>query len=460
MKKNRRSYVRCFHLDLKGLPPTAKRLMKLLDLLHAAKYNAILVEWEDMFPWTVDERFRCETAYSIAEVKRFAAKAKRLGIELIPLVQCLGHMEMVLRHKRYARMQEVAGQNDAINPLAPGAADLIRDMVRDVLSVIPDVRYFHLGGDEAWTFGTHKDTRAYIKKHGASALYIDCLKPLLSELNGRGIRPILWHDMMVDWDANALRTLGTLADLCVWGYSPYDRKKRPWLHPLVKGDTPNPWPIIAGGVGAVTERLIKHFQANGITLWGASAFKSMEHREDADERKENCLLWAQIAERYGMTGVVATGWSRNNSNELQRTPIDSNLDLLVYAGLVMAGHRKDAYKDAERVLKRAGEWKRFSDSSGATRRMDIMRIESWKKIQMLWEYAAEAKIDPARRENVVAVKNLGYLDSQIASMKQFAAMFTKASAGSMFPVWAKRYTDARILPVVEQRMLLKKNHRA
>lgn len=456
MSSKKRPYIRCFHLDLKGLPPTAKRLLVLLDLIHAAKYNAILVEWEDMFPWTVDERFRSETAYSIADVKRFAAKAKHLGIELIALVQCLGHMEMVLRHKKYAHMQEVAGQNDVMNPLAPGAAALIRDMVYDVLSVIPEVRYFHLGGDEAWTFGTHKDTRVYIKKHGASGLYIDYLRPLLTELNDRGIRPILWHDMMVDWNASALTELGTLADLCVWGYREYDRTKEPWLHPLRKGDEPNPWPIMAGGGGPISARLLRHFQAHGITLWGTSAFKAMEHRHDVKERMENCLLWAKIAANTKIAGVVATGWSRNNSNELQRTPIDSNLDLLVYAGLVMAGERTVADSRIKNVLTRCGEWERFSVSCEALRRMEHMRSESWKKLQMLCEYAAEAKIDPARRENVVAEKNRGYLDSQIQSMKHYAALFAKASRGSMYPVWVKRYTDARIDPIIAQRMRMGK----
>ena len=61
---------RGLHLDLKGVPPTAERLLSLLDLLAAARFNAVLVEWEDMFPWTVDERFRCETAYTKRKCRR------------------------------------------------------------------------------------------------------------------------------------------------------------------------------------------------------------------------------------------------------------------------------------------------------------------------------------------------------------------------------------------------------
>ena len=89
--------VRCVHLDLKGFPPTPQRLEGLLRVFAAARFNAVLVEWEDSFPWTVDEWFRSETAYAPEQVRAFAARAAELGIEVIPLVQCLGHMETALR---------------------------------------------------------------------------------------------------------------------------------------------------------------------------------------------------------------------------------------------------------------------------------------------------------------------------------------------------------------------------
>ena len=71
---------RCVHLDLKGTPPSSERLLSLLKMFSAARYNSILVEWEDAFPWTVDERFRSETAYSPDVVRKFAAAALRTKV--------------------------------------------------------------------------------------------------------------------------------------------------------------------------------------------------------------------------------------------------------------------------------------------------------------------------------------------------------------------------------------------
>lgn len=69
------------HLDLKEVPPTAKRFLELLKLFAAARYNAVLVEWENSFPWRVDERFRSPTAYTPDDIRRFTETAcVRVGV--------------------------------------------------------------------------------------------------------------------------------------------------------------------------------------------------------------------------------------------------------------------------------------------------------------------------------------------------------------------------------------------
>ena len=128
--------IRGVHLDLKGTPPTAERLVSLLKVIAAARYNAVLVEWEDTFPWMVDERFRCETAYSPETVKRFHREAARLEIEVIPLVQCLGHMETPLSVRGYESLREIPYDSSGLNPLAPGARELVRRTVLSTASRI------------------------------------------------------------------------------------------------------------------------------------------------------------------------------------------------------------------------------------------------------------------------------------------------------------------------------------
>ena len=244
--------VRGIHLDLKGLPPTPTRLLQLLDFFSAVRINCVLVEWEDSFPWTVDPRFRSETAYSPQEVDAFHARANKLGINVIPLVQSLGHMETPLQPADYAHLREIPDRCDVLNPLAPGAGELVARMIDDVLARSGPITHFHLGGDEAWTFGTHPDTKAYIAKHGKAALYLHHIEPLLDKLLAKNIRPILWHDMMHDWDAAALSRLAKKADLMFWSYRGH----------------------IDNAKGAFHTSVMERFAAAGVPLWGACATKA------------------------------------------------------------------------------------------------------------------------------------------------------------------------------------------
>ncbi len=56
-------HIRGVHLDLKGLAPTFDRLMGLLDHFAALRFNVVLIEWEDMFPWHFDESLRSASCY-------------------------------------------------------------------------------------------------------------------------------------------------------------------------------------------------------------------------------------------------------------------------------------------------------------------------------------------------------------------------------------------------------------
>ena len=152
---------------------------------------------------------------------------------------------------------EVPDEIDVINPLASGARNLIGSLVEEVVSATPGVRRFHLGGDEAWTFGTHAETRAFIERQGKGALYLHHVGPILDALNSAGIRPQLWHDMMKDWDNGSLTELGRKSDLVLWGYSGHPERDM--------------------GEHINETIIIERFKANGITMWGATAWSRYSH---------------------------------------------------------------------------------------------------------------------------------------------------------------------------------------
>jgi hexosaminidase len=425
--------IRGVHLDLKGLPPTFERLLSLLDLLVAARYNCVLAEWEDTFPWTVDERFRCETAYTPEQIRSFGAAAAERGIEVISLVQCLGHMETPLSVAGYERLREVPDRSDVLNPLASGARELVQAMVDDVLALTPEARWLHLGGDEAWSFGTHPDCAAFIAQHGKGALYLHHVEPILDALNARGVRPILWHDMMLEWDDAAIKRLAAKADLCVWGYGGHPDRV----------------------AGHFATHLIKRFADLGVTLWGATAYKGADgHNVDLPvlaNRLLNATGWAEVAARFGAKGVFATAWSRYSTQDVACEPIDGALDSLVAVGVALhdaqlpAGGREACVA----ALEAWGEGERFAACHTALAELAEARRWGWTAVQQWRECEVTARLDPRRRGAQVAERRRADVERAIQRLEAVGAGVEAALAGLVPQIWVERYVAERVEAVRE-----------
>jgi hexosaminidase len=426
--------VRGVHLDLKGCPPTPQRLVSLLPVVAAARYNAVLVEWEDMFPWTVDERFRGPDAYTLDDVRRFAAAATERGIEIIPLVQCLGHMETPLGVPEYERLREVPHDAFVLNALADGAHELVQRMVDEVAAALPGLRHFHLGGDEAASMGTHPDTRAYVEKHGKGALYLQHVEPILDSLNARGIRPILWHDMMVEWDDAALDALAAKADLLTWGY----------------GDPPETTGAHYG------MKHIERFHDHGITLWGGAAYKGANghnvDRPDLESRQRNALGWARVAERFEYAGIVATAWSRYSTHMVQCEPIDAALDSLVNVGVILHDGEVptggiDACLDALRAI---GERERFEACRDAMAELSAARAAAWRDVQNLREQVWLSGADPRRRGSDPTFHYVRSLRGGVARVAAAGEAASSAFDGLMAPCALAEYVGSRLEPLRQE----------
>lgn len=79
---------------------------------------------------------------------RHLCKQHLLFHHQIQLVQTIGHMEFVLKHKQYLALRELPHSPAVLCPSKPGSLALVEAIIRQVMDVQPNANYLHIGADE------------------------------------------------------------------------------------------------------------------------------------------------------------------------------------------------------------------------------------------------------------------------------------------------------------------------
>ncbi len=169
-------------------PDALERLFAQLALMG---FNSVQLYMEDVYELPGEPFFGYgRGAYSAAELRRIDDAGHRLGIEVIPCIQTLGHLEQILQWPAYAELQDVPG---VLLVGEEGTYRLVEKML-DTASACFRTRRIHVGMDEAHGVGTGR----YREKHGQVRPF-DVLNTHLTRVTAlcveRGLRPMIWSDM-------------------------------------------------------------------------------------------------------------------------------------------------------------------------------------------------------------------------------------------------------------------------
>ncbi|HEX2695000.1 MAG TPA: family 20 glycosylhydrolase, partial [Acidobacteriota bacterium] len=212
--------MRGFHIDMNISQFTGPYLKKELKMLADLGYDTIIWEVENNIKWETCPECVSPDAFSKAEFKEILAYSRGLGLEPIPLLQTIGHCEYVLKHAPYKPLAEVPDRIDQYCPQNPAVVPFLRKWIEEYLEVFGNVRHFNLGADEAYTLGECPRCRAYAAAHSLSALYIDHINAVSQPLIAKGIRPVIWGDMLLH-HPEALDSLSRKVVIFDWLYDRY-----------------------------------------------------------------------------------------------------------------------------------------------------------------------------------------------------------------------------------------------
>jgi len=330
--------MRGFHVDMNVAQYGRDYLEKWLREFARLGYDTIVWEVENNIEWETCPECVSPDAFSKDEFREILALSRELGLEPIPLFQTIAHCEYVLKHERYQHLAEMPGKIDQYCPRNPDLVPFLSRWIDEYLDVFGDVRYFHLGADEAWWMGKCEKCAAYVEQHSLSSLFIEHVSALGRPLIERGITPIIWADMVLhhhqalddlprefllfDWMYNLHRGDGRVR---VWGKGfcyrdqiPPETMERfgPYLFP--DGDEPGRDPETFYTADFLADQGFRVVTCPSAASWGDTVFTPRN--------------WLHIANTFDsfhkgrqshLCGSVLTSWSvRLHPWELQLACID------------------------------------------------------------------------------------------------------------------------------------------
>jgi len=213
-----------YHIDLKRAMWKREYLDTTVDRLKAWGFNTLIYEVEDKLRYPGHPAIRSPQAPENAESADFAALCRAKGVEVIPLVQTLGHSEFVLGRPEYAHLREMPDATDQYDPLSEDARALIIDLCDEVIDVFAPREFFHVGGDETWSLGKSEKCASVVEEIGVGGLYLEHMLPLFEHLHGRGLRPIIWADIVLT-HPGIIKDIPPYVVLMDWDY--WTREERP-----------------------------------------------------------------------------------------------------------------------------------------------------------------------------------------------------------------------------------------
>jgi hexosaminidase len=212
--------VRGVQIELSFLTPRLATIKAMLRQFARYKINTVLISYLDKFKFEKHPLAGHPDAFSKNQIRELDALARSLHIDLVPILQCFGHAENVLRHPEYAHLREGQEIHTQFCPEHPGSFRVFQEMAEEILSVHSSP-YFHIGADETYYLGHCPKCKKMVEREGKVGLFLSYVNKACDFIVRKGKTPILWDDIFCKSPSD-LKKLHKKAVISYWDYFPAD----------------------------------------------------------------------------------------------------------------------------------------------------------------------------------------------------------------------------------------------
>lgn len=255
------------------------------EIFAKYKFNQLVVEVEHGIKWKSRPEIAKDYAMTTDDARALAKLASDRFIEIVPLVQSLGHGEWMFEgpggKKVNLEFCEDTSHPYAYCPLDPRSYEFILPVIQESLDIFkPNI--LHIGHDEVDMFGKFPN-HEYCKAVGKYDLYfMDTIK-LYNYLKDRGVKTMIWGDLFPKQGyKDNLPALPRDIIIADWRYG--DELEQPTM---------------------------KMYEEMGFETLGCTWYSPL-----------NISRFSEYAHKVGAKGMMGTTWSgyKENISIVERTP--------------------------------------------------------------------------------------------------------------------------------------------
>ncbi|MCE7055004.1 family 20 glycosylhydrolase [Algoriphagus sp. AGSA1] len=275
--------VKGFHLDLRVQVMTPEALKDFAKQMADFGLNTLVMEWEATYPFQEHLTIANQFSYSRAEIDDFISYCDRLGIQVVPLQQSLGHVEYILRNPRYSILKEDRQDISQLCPMKIAESKVLFQSLFKDLAETHNSDYIHIGGDETYLLGHCELCSARVEEVGKSQLFVDHMKMIADLVIENGKIPLMWADIILKY-------------------------------PEAAAELPKETVFVDWNYGWKTNHFgdISKLQDLGFTFWGAPSIRShpdnwyMTNWSTHFNNQRDFIPYARASQYEGM---IMTSWS-------------------------------------------------------------------------------------------------------------------------------------------------------
>ena len=275
--------------------PKVSTVYETLDYLAVMGYNMAMLYTEDVIELESRPYFGyMRGRYTKDELKAMDDYAYDYGIEMIPCLECYGHMGKYLL---WSEAYEIKDTAQVLLAREEKTFEFLDELIGTVSGCFRTNR-IHIGMDEAWDMGRGRflDKNGYVEPIEIFNEYMDRLVGITNKYN---LIPMMWSDMY-------FRTVG--GGYYQWGFDfPENLKKSiPKEVQLVfwhYGECP----------GCDNEMIKKHLELNRDVIFAGGLWSWSGHYPEHNHAYESAKFSIDACRKNGITEMMTTMWKDDNA---------------------------------------------------------------------------------------------------------------------------------------------------